>query len=143
MPEWLVPGRRASPGASSSHPCRRHASPDTAPDNDVADLYIQTYTRHVRFGWDARKSDRNLRERGFDFEFATQVFDGPTLERQDTRRDYGERRVIAVGVADGITLTLVYTDRAEAGERVRRIISARVSSRSERQAYEQAVERRA
>lgn len=30
--------------------------------------------------------------------------------------------------------TLVYTDRAEAGVRVRRIISARVSSRSERQA---------
>jgi uncharacterized DUF497 family protein len=48
-----------------------------------------------------------LRERGFDFEFATQVFDGPTLERVDTRRDYGERRVVAVGVADGIMLTLV------------------------------------
>jgi uncharacterized DUF497 family protein len=51
---------------------------------------------------------------GFDFEFATQVFDGPTLERADTRRDYGERRVVAIGRADGITLTLVYTDRAEA-----------------------------
>lgn len=96
----------------------------------------------MRVGWDARKSDRNLRERGFDFEFATQVFDGPTLERRDTRRDYGEHRVVAIGVADGITLTVVYTDRAEAGEKVRRIISARVSSRSERQAYEQAVERR-
>lgn len=95
----------------------------------------------MRFGWDARKSDRNLRERGFDFEFATQVFDGPTLERIDTRRDYGERRVIAIGVADGIVLTLVYTDRAEAGDRVRRIISARVSSRGERQAYEQAIRR--
>ena len=33
-------------------------------------------------------------------------------------------------------------DRAEAGERVRRIISARVSSRSERQAYDQAVQGR-
>lgn len=96
----------------------------------------------MRLGWDARKSDRNLRARGFDFEFATQVFDGPTLERHDTRRDYGERRVIAIGMADGITLTLVYTDRAEAGERVRRIISARVSSRSERQAYDQALRRR-
>lgn len=96
----------------------------------------------MRFGWDARESGRNLRARGFDFEFATQVFDGPTLERQDTRRDYGERRVIAIGRADGITLTLVYTDRAEAGEQVRRIISARVSSRNERQAYEQAVKRR-
>ena len=96
----------------------------------------------MRFGWDARKSDRNLRARGFDFEFATQVFDGPTLERQDTRRDYGERRVMAIGRADGITLTLVYTDRAEAGDRVRRIISARVSSLRERQTYDQAVQRR-
>lgn len=95
----------------------------------------------MRFGWDARKSDRNLRERGFDFEFAAQVFDGPTLERIDTRRDYGERRVLAIGVADGIVVTLVYTDRAEGGDRVRRIISARLSSRSERQAYEQAVRR--
>lgn len=88
------------------------------------------------------KANRNLRARGFDFEFATQVFEGPTLERPDTRRDYGERRVVAIGRADGITLTLVYTDRAEAGERVRRIISARVSSRSERQAYDEAVQGR-
>ena len=96
----------------------------------------------MRFGWDARKSDRNLRERGFDFEFASQVFDGPTLEREDTRRDYGEPRVIAIGRADGITLTVIYTDRAEAGEKVRRIISARVSSRGERQTYDKAVQRR-
>jgi uncharacterized DUF497 family protein len=96
----------------------------------------------VRLGWDGRKSDRNLQERGFDFEFATQVFDGPTLERQDTRRDYGERRMITIGQADGILLTDVYTDRAEVGERVRRIISARVSSRGERQAYQQAIRRR-
>lgn len=68
-----------------------------------------------RFGWDARKSDQNLQDRGFDFEFATQVFDGPTLEREDTRHDYGERRVIAVGMAQDITLTVVYTDRLEAG----------------------------
>lgn len=85
-----------------------------SPDRNVASPYIQSYTLYVRFGWDARKSDRNLRARGFDFEFATQVFDGPTLERADTRRDYGERRVVAIGRADGITLTLVYTDRAEA-----------------------------
>ena len=99
------------------------------------------YSRYERFGWDARKSSQNLRERGFDFEFATLVFDGPTLEREDTRRDYGERRVIAIGRADRITLTVVYTDRVEAGERIRRIISARVSSRSERQAYEAAIQR--
>ena len=94
----------------------------------------------MRFDWDGRKSNRNLDDRGFDFEFATQIFDGRTLEREDTRRDYGERRVIAVGMAQDITLTVVYTDRAEAsGEVVRRIISARVSHRYEREAYESAI----
>jgi uncharacterized protein len=103
-------------------------------------LYIQLYTDLVRFTWDARKSDRNLRERGFDFEFATQIFDGPTLERADTRRDYGERRVIALGKAQDILLTVVYTDRAGAsGEVSRRIISARKSHRRERETYKKAI----
>jgi uncharacterized protein len=91
----------------------------------------------VRFVWDGEKSDRNLADRGFDFGFAAVIFAGPTLERIDTRQDYGEVRRIALGIADGIPLTVVYTDRAEAGEVVRRIISARVSSRRERQAYRQ------
>ena len=95
----------------------------------------------MRFRWDPAKSGRNLRERGFDFEFATLIFDGPTLEREDTRRDYGERRVVAIGMAQGIALTVVYTDRTEAGEVVRRIISARVSDRHERQAYIEATGR--
>jgi uncharacterized DUF497 family protein len=94
----------------------------------------------VRFGWDARKRSRNLRERGFDFEFATFIFDGPTVERQDTRRDYGEQRVIAIGLAQGFALTVVYSDRVEAGAVVRRIISARMSNRRERQAYFKAFE---
>lgn len=94
----------------------------------------------MRFGWDARKSDRNLEDRGFDFEFATQVFAGRTLEREDTRVDYGEPRVIAIGNVEGIMLTVVYTDRAVAGgEVVRRIIPARVSHRHEREAYARAV----
>ena len=94
----------------------------------------------MRFSWDPRKSARNLRERSFDFEFATLIFDGPTLERDDTRRSYGERRIIAVGMAQMIALTVVFTDRAEIGGFVRRIISARQSNRRERDAYLQALE---
>jgi hypothetical protein len=97
------------------------------------------YTVPERFEWDAQKSEQNLRERGFDFEFATQIFDEPTLERTDTRRDYGEKRVIALGLAQSILLTVVYTDRAEAGGVVvRRIISARKSDPREREAYKKA-----
>lgn len=93
----------------------------------------------MRFGWDRRKSAENLRIRGFDFEFASLIFDGPTVEREDQRRDYGETRVVAVGLAQGVALTVVYTDRVEAGAVVRRIISARLSNRRERQAYFQAL----
>jgi uncharacterized protein len=98
-------------------------------------VYIRAYIVSVRFTWDPGKSERNFAERAFDFAFAASIFAGPTLERIDTRQDYGEVRRIALGLADGIPLTVVYTDRAEAGEVVRRIISARVSSRHERQAY--------
>jgi uncharacterized DUF497 family protein len=89
----------------------------------------------VRFTGDPEKSERNFAERAFDFAFAASIFTGPTLERIDARRDYGEIRLIALGMAGDIPLTVVYTDRVEAGEVVRRIISAQVSSRRERQVY--------
>ena len=65
----------------------------------------------MRFEWDEAKSDANLDERGFDFAFASLIFDGLTVEVEDRRKDYGERRVVAIGVADGVHLTVVYTDR--------------------------------
>jgi hypothetical protein len=94
----------------------------------------------IRFNWDPEKSEANLEQRGFDFEFATLIFAGPTLEKEDLRNDYGELRVIAVGLAQKIALTVVYTDRQlESGEIVRRIISSRRSNRRERDAYEKAL----
>jgi uncharacterized DUF497 family protein len=94
----------------------------------------------VRFEWDEAKSDTNLKERGFDFAFATLIFESATVEVEDRRRDYGERRVVAIGVADGLHLTVVYTDReAQTGSVMRRIISARRSSRHERKIYEKAI----
>ena len=66
---------------------------------------------------------------------------GSTLEKQDRRHDYGEVRIVATGLADGIALTVAYTDRLDdEGERVRRIISARRSNRRERKAYQAAIE---
>ena len=92
------------------------------------------------FDWDSDKSDANLKERGFDFEFAALVFDSPILEGEDSRRAYGERRIVAIGVADGLHLTVVYTDRNnEDGDPVRRIISAWRSNRREREAYKRAI----
>lgn len=93
----------------------------------------------MRVQWDTAKSDANLRERGFDFEFASLIFDGPTFEVEDRRKDYGERRVVTTGMADGIHLTVVYTDRKEGeGQLLRRIISTHRSNRRERAIYQEA-----
>ena len=54
------------------------------------------------------------------------------------REVYGERRMIAIGLAQGIALTVVYTDRTSAADTERRVISARRSNRRERKAYEDA-----
>ena len=94
----------------------------------------------MRFSWDSRKSEANLAERGFDFEFASLMCEQPTLERVDERRDYGESRILAVGVAQGIHLTVAYTDRSEPDQDIeRRIISARRSNRRERKASSEAI----
>jgi uncharacterized DUF497 family protein len=88
------------------------------------------------FEWDEAKSAANLASRGLDFAYARRVFEGRCVEREDRRRSCGESRVIAIGVVDGLHLTVVYTDRVVAeGRTVRRVISARKSSRRERQAY--------
>jgi uncharacterized DUF497 family protein len=52
-------------------------------------VYTDVYS-DVRFEWDAAKSDANLSDRGFDFEFASLIFDGLTFEVEDRRKEYGE-----------------------------------------------------
>lgn len=95
----------------------------------------------MTFDWDPAKSTQNLARRGFDFAFGAQVFTGTHVEFDDTREDYGEHRVIALGLADDIPVTVVFTDRVAAdGGIIRRVISARVSSRKERRRYAESLE---
>lgn len=86
------------------------------------------------FEWDQLKSERNVVERGFDFEYACRVFDGDTLEREDTRHAYAEVRIVAIGEIGDEIYVVVYTPRGD----IRRIISARRASRRERDAYREA-----
>ena len=54
---------------------------------------------------------------------------------------YGERRIAALGLADGIPLSVVFTDRlTPTGAVVRRLISARLSNRKERRRYAESLE---
>ncbi len=79
------------------------------------------------FAWDSAKSQRNFEERGFGFDAAALIFDGPVIEWCDVRDTWGEARVVAVGAVEGVLLAVVYTDRGD----VRRIISARRARKKE------------
>jgi uncharacterized protein len=86
----------------------------------------------MRYTWNESKNRRNLKVHGVEFEDAVRVFEGPTLERVDDRFDYGEERMYAIGVVNGLEITVIYAD-VDAGER--RIISAWRSEPHERRAY--------
>ena len=91
----------------------------------------------MRYSWTDSKNRRNLKLHGIAFEDAVRIFDGPTLERADDRFDYGERRVYAIGVVNGLEITVIYTDRED---EERRIISAWRSEPHERRAYWRSIE---
>ena len=83
--------------------------------------------------FDDSKSRRNARERGLPFDRAAE-FDWETaIYEEDTRRDYGERRVVAIGFLEGRLHVLCFTP-IEGGAR---IISFRKANRREVKAYEQ------
>lgn len=63
--------------------------------------------------WDAEKNRRNVARRGLALEDAIGIFEGPTFERADDRFEYGEVRIYAVGVVNGVEIT--YTDVSRDG----------------------------
>ena len=81
--------------------------------------------------WDESKSEQNLADRGYDYDFASRVFDGAYMERGQLRRNDDERRYIVVGEVDGFVIQVVWTPRG----RMRRIISSRPATIKEAAKY--------
>ncbi len=75
----------------------------------------------VRISYDPAKRDKTLSERGLDFEDAVEVFQGLTVEVEDARKDYGERRILCFGLLAGRLVVVGYTPRGT----VRHIFSMR------------------
>jgi uncharacterized protein len=75
----------------------------------------------VRISYDPAKRDKTLAERGLDFEDTLEVFQGLTVEVEDTRKEYGERRILCFGLLAGRLVVIGYTPRGS----VRHIFSMR------------------
>lgn len=71
--------------------------------------------------WDDAKNRSNLAKHGLSFEDAELVFAGPCLTFVDERLDYGELRLISLGMLAGRLVVIAHAPRGG----VTRIISMR------------------
>lgn len=91
----------------------------------------------MRYSLGPEEDRSNLARPGITFEDAVRIFDGLTVEKIDDRFDYGEIRVYAIGLVNGLEITVVYTDE---NDDERRIISAWRAEPHERRSYWQNIE---
>lgn len=82
----------------------------------------------MRISYDPAKRDKTLADRGLDFEDSVAVFRGLTIEVEDTRRNYGERRIVCFGLLARRLVVIGYTPRGP----VRHIFSMRKANDREK-----------
>jgi uncharacterized DUF497 family protein len=89
----------------------------------------------MKFEWDSRKAKRNFAKHRVSFEEATTVFLDPlSATGDDPDHSANEDRFITVGLSSsGRLLTVSHTERDDSI----RIISARRSTKEEREVYEE------
>jgi uncharacterized protein len=87
----------------------------------------------MRYAWDEAKNRANFAKHGLVFEDAGQVFAGPCVTFEDDRFDYGEERLITLGLLAGRLVVIAHAPRHEGT----RIISMRKGNRRERQIYQE------
>ena len=63
----------------------------------------------MRYTWNPDKERRNVEKHGISFDTAVRIFEDVVVEDLDSRFDYGEERVQALGVVDNRVIVVVYT----------------------------------
>ena len=86
----------------------------------------------MRYEWDEAKNRSNLAKHGLSFEDAEQVLSGPCVTFIDDRLDYGEERLITLGLLAGRLVVIAHAPRDEGT----RIISMRKGNRREQEIYQ-------
>lgn len=87
----------------------------------------------MEFEWDKNKNEKNIERHGIDFQDAHFIFDNPILIKTDTRKDYGEKRLVGLGMLFGILVIIVFTKRIHNI----RVISIRRANKNERKIYQE------
>jgi uncharacterized DUF497 family protein len=65
----------------------------------------------MKITYDINKREQTIQERGLDFRDASLILKGAVYEFEDTREDYKEKRIIAVGHLAGRMMIVGYVKR--------------------------------
>lgn len=87
----------------------------------------------MRITFDPAKNDWNVAERGLSFDLVADLEWETAVSVEDTRKDYGERRLRVLALFDGRLHVAVITQRGDAIH----VISFRKANRKEVKWYEQ------
>jgi len=90
----------------------------------------------MKFEWDEAKNRENIRKHRIDLADVPPMFEGPMYVTLDTRKDYGEDRMVGIGFLNVAVIAVVFVEIAE--DTVR-LISARKAERHEREEFKQAL----
>lgn len=90
----------------------------------------------MKVTFDPQKRQKTLVERQVDFLDAAKVLANKTFEFPDLRKDYGEKRVVAVGYLEKRMVVIVYVGRGD----TKQIISMRKANAREIKRYQDQLE---
>jgi uncharacterized DUF497 family protein len=90
----------------------------------------------MRFEWDPRKAESNLRKHDVSFQLASQAFFDPFVRYGPITFVGGEERWSVFGEVAGTLIYVAFTTSGEGDEERVRIISARRATGSERREFE-------
>ncbi len=86
----------------------------------------------IEYEWDDAKNRANVTKHGLNFGDAESVLNGPCVTFIDDRFDYGEERLISLGLLERRVVVIAHSPRDER----RRIISMRKANRREQEIYQ-------
>ena len=87
----------------------------------------------MNYEWDEAKNQANFVKHGLWFQDAEQVFASPCVTFEDDRFDYGEVRLLTLGLLAGRLVIIAHAPRKDGS----RIISMRKGNRREQKIYKE------
>ena len=64
----------------------------------------------MQFSWDEAKQKANIAKHGLDFADALRIFELPMVLFEDDRQDYGEQRIIGIGLLESLVVLIVHVE---------------------------------